>query len=102
MNRTERAIQRGHLEVDARRCPRCNKVIFYSKAAAMSALQRLVAIRLIEYGQIGEKDVYICHPKFRMEVDGVSLPVYHLTSQSNGHVDQELKNKRAERAWEAS
>ena len=98
MNRTERAIQRGHLEVDARRCPRCNKVIFYSKAAAMSALQRLVAIRLIEYGQIGEKDVYICHPKFK--IDG--LPVYHLTSQHNGHVDQELKNKRAEKTWENS
>ncbi len=100
MNRTERAIQKGHLSCDSRRCPRCNKVMFYSKAAALSALQRLVAIRLIEYGQLGEKEVYICHPKFRVTVDGIDLPVYHLTSQSHGHIDQELKNKRAEKEWE--
>ena len=98
MNHTERSIQRSHMVVGRTHCSRCGKVVFHNESEALNALQILVALRLEEYGQIAEAEVYDCHPKFRPN----GQPVYHLTSQKHGEIDQALKDKRAAKIWEES
>jgi hypothetical protein len=71
-------------------------VVFDSESDAINALQTLVALRMEEYGQIAEAEVYDCHPRYRPN----GRPVYHLTSQKHGEVDQALKDKRAAKLWE--
>lgn len=60
----------------------CGKERFYSKEAAEVALKRMAARRLIQYGQLSEKEVYECR-----QAPGV----YHLTSWDNGAKDPVLK-----------
>lgn len=60
------------------KCPRCgHKIPYYTKAAAEARLRQLAVRRLIDYGEIAERAIYICHPKFK--IDGHY--VYHLTSE---------------------
>lgn len=61
------------LQASRWRDPRCvcGKERFYSKEAAEVALKRMAARRLIQYGQLSEKEVYECR-----QTPGV----FHLTS----------------------
>lgn len=96
MNHTERSIQRAHLRFGNRHCARCGKVVFDSESEARNALQMLVALRMEEYDQLAEAEVYDCHPKYRPQ----GRVVYHLTSHKHGEVNEALRDKRAVKIWE--
>lgn len=78
--------------VNMKRCGRCGKIAYESQGQAMTALQTLAVLRLLEFGEVGEHEAYRCHPKFNREV-------WHLTSQRHGVRNESIKGKIAAKHW---
>lgn len=71
----------------------CGKERFYSKEAAEAGLSALMARRIIQLGEVSEREVYEC------KVAGRELheSIWHLTSNIGWYKNTSVKEKEAER-----
>lgn len=85
----------AELRVNDPRCV-CGKERFYTKEAAVSGLSALMARRIIQLGEVSERDVYECHQGY----SELGLEIWHLTSNDGYNRNLGVKAKQAERELE--
>lgn len=71
----------------------CGKERFYSQEAAEAALESLMARRIIQLGEVSEREVYLCKMAGRELHDSI----WHMTSNVGWHKNLSVKAKEAER-----
>ena len=82
----------GELRVNDPRCA-CGKERFYSEEAARAGLLALMARRIIQLGEVSERDVYMCRQGY-LEL---GEDIWHLTSNDGREKNLAVKAKQEER-----
>lgn len=70
----------------------CGKERYYSEEAAKQGLERLAARRIMQVGEVCERDYYLCKSAY----DELGVDIWHLTS-NNGFVKNPLVKERVAR-----
>ena len=66
---------------------------YYSEEAAQQGLDRLVARRIMQVGEVCERDYYLCKSAY----DELGVDIWHLTSNNGFEKNQMVKDRVARR-----